>query len=145
MNRPIFTHFRRGDRPNAAEYNRLVDTVAGLANSLHIQGYYDSTGFHTRRFPRAPIAPPAGRSAKIQAGGVPSNNTGPFVCKLLDADGNETGDPVNVYPREHLGANDFDSTDVHPSYSAGDTMPVYKDLNNVWYTQNVFEDTLDHS
>jgi len=83
------------------------------------------------------------RSAKIQAGGVPSNNTGPFTCKLLDSDGNETGDTISVYPREHLGSNTFDSGDVHPSYAAADIIPIYKDLDDKWYTQNVFEDTID--
>jgi len=83
------------------------------------------------------------RSAKIQAGGVPNNNTGPFTCKLLDSDGNETGDTIDVYPREHLGSNTFDSGDVHPSYAAADVIPIYKDLDDKWYTQNVFEDTID--
>ncbi|KKM79074.1 hypothetical protein LCGC14_1353610 [marine sediment metagenome] len=83
------------------------------------------------------------RSAKIQAGGVPSNNTGPFTCKLLDSDGNETGSTIDVYPRQHLGTNDFDSGNVHPNYSATKILPIYKDLDGVWYTQNVFEDTID--
>ena len=83
------------------------------------------------------------RSAKIQAGGVPSNNTGPFTCKLLDSDGSETGDDIDVYPREHLGGNNFDSGDVHPSYAAADILPIYKGLDDKWYTQNVFEDTID--
>lgn len=83
------------------------------------------------------------RSAKIQTGGVPANNTGPFTCKLLDSEGNETGDTVEVYPREHLGSNNFDSGNVHPSYAAADLVPVYKGLDDKWYTQNVFEDTID--
>jgi len=83
------------------------------------------------------------RSAKIQAGGVPSNNTGPFTCKLIDSDGDETGDTISVYPREHLGSNNFDSGNVHPSYAAADIIPIYKDLDDEWYTQNVFEDTID--
>lgn len=83
------------------------------------------------------------RSAQIQTGGVPSNNTGPFTCKLLDSEGNETGDAIDVYPREHLGSNLFDSGDVHPSYTAADIVPVYKGLDDKWYTQNVFEDTID--
>lgn len=83
------------------------------------------------------------RSAKIQAGGVPANNTGPFTCKLLDSDGNETGSTIDVYPREHLGSNNFDSGDVHPNYAAADIIPIYKDVDGKWYTQNVFEDTVD--
>lgn len=83
------------------------------------------------------------RSAQIQTGGVPSNNTGPFTCKLLDSDGNETGDTIEVYPREHVGSNNLDSGDVHPNYTAADLMPVYKGLDGKWYTQNAFEDTID--
>lgn len=83
------------------------------------------------------------RSAKIQAAGVPSNTVGPFTCKLLDSDGNETGDDIDVYPREHLGSNNLDSTDVHPDYAATDVLTIYKDTDGKWYTQNVFEDTID--
>lgn len=83
------------------------------------------------------------RSAQIQTGGVPSDSTGPFTCKLLDSEGNETGDDIEVYPRKHLGTNNFDSTDIHPDYADADKVPVYKDLDGKWYTQNVFEDTID--
>lgn len=44
-----FKHYRKGERQSAAEYNRAVDTLAGIAKSLHIQGFEDSTGFHSRR------------------------------------------------------------------------------------------------
>jgi len=83
------------------------------------------------------------RSAKIQSGGVPSDAVGPFTCKLLDSGGDETGDTIDVYPRMHLGSNNFDSTDVHPAYTANAIIPVYRDLDARWYTQNVFEDTID--
>lgn len=143
MNRPIFKHFRKGEQPSAQEYNRLVDAAAAIASSLHIQGYSDSTGFHTRR---APILPSAGgtevRSAKIQAGGVPSNNTGPFICKLIDAGGSEVGAAIDVWPCGHLGSNNFDG-DVHPAYTANAYMAVYLDLDDKWYTTHTFEDTVD--
>lgn len=83
------------------------------------------------------------RSAKIQAGGIPSNNTGPFSCKLLDSDGLETGDPISVYPRLHLGSNSFDSGDVHPNLAATDNISIFQDLNGEWYTTFTFEDTID--
>ena len=84
------------------------------------------------------------RSAKIQAGGVPSNSTGPFTCKLLDADGLEVGNTIEVYPREPDSfANNLDSGDVYPSYSAADDISVYLDLDGVWYAQDFFEDTID--
>jgi hypothetical protein len=83
------------------------------------------------------------RTAKIQAGGVPSDAVGPFTCKLLDSDGLETGDDINVYPRLHLGTNNFDSTDVHPNLSANDNIPIFHDLDSEWYTTFIFEDTID--
>lgn len=83
------------------------------------------------------------RSAKIQSGGVPANNTGPFTCKLLDSSGTEESSTIDVYPREHLGSNLFDSGNVHPNYAANDVVSVYKDLDGKWYTLNVFEDTID--
>lgn len=82
------------------------------------------------------------RCAKIQAGGVPANNTGPFTCKLIDADDNEVGDPISVYIDEHLGTNNFNSGNVHPNYAVGDYMTIYKDFGK-WYAMNVFEDTIN--
>ncbi len=164
MRREIFKHFKRGDRPSAAEYNRLVDAVTKHSSSLHAQGFVDSSGYHTRRLPsEAAVEPPLVgkviircrvtgtlyepvtviRSVKIQAGGVPGNNTGPFTCKLLDSQGVETGSDISVLPQEHLGSNFFNSTDIHPSYTAGDYITVLKDLNDLWYTVEVFEDTID--
>jgi len=81
------------------------------------------------------------RRAKIQTGGVPSNNTGPFSCKLLDSGGLETGDAIDVYPCEHLGSNNFDG-DVWPDLSAGDVVLVFQDLDSNWYIANIiFDDT----
>lgn len=82
-------------------------------------------------------------SAKIQAGGIPTNAVGPFSCKLLDADEVETGDAIDVYPRLHLGTNTFDSGDVHPNLAAADVISIFQDLNNLWYTTFTFEDTIN--
>lgn len=83
------------------------------------------------------------RSAKIQTGGVPSNNTGPFTCKLLDSGGNETGSDIDVYPREHLGTNLLDSGDVHPNFAAADILAIFKDPDTKWYTTFIFDDTIN--
>lgn len=144
MKHPTFRHFKRGERLSAQEYNRVVRTVASNAGSLHIQGYADSTGFHTRRFPSVAEAAVVVRSARIQTGGVPSNNTGPFTCKLLDSAGDEVGDDIDVYPREHLGTNDFDG-DVRPAFIATDYMSIFKALDGKWYTTFVFEDVVFNS
>lgn len=83
------------------------------------------------------------RRAKIQTGGVPANATGPFTCKLLDSGGSETGDPINVYPVEHLGTNNFDSGNIQPNLAAADVISIFQDLNDVWYTTFTFEDSID--
>ena len=168
MKHPILKRYGRGERLSANEYNRVVNTVAANAGSLHIQGYQDSTGFHTRRSPTVAVEeePPGEkelvgrvtirctvtgrlvprhkyiRCAKIQTGGVPSNATGPFTCKLIDGNNVEEGDAISVYVDEHLGTNDFDSGNVHPYYIAGEYMTVYWDFGK-WRTINVFEDTVD--
>jgi len=51
MDAPRFKKAIIGQLPSAGEHNRLADTVNNLANSLHIEGIQDSTGFHTRRSP----------------------------------------------------------------------------------------------
>lgn len=51
MNKPIFRDVKKGDRPSANEHNMAMQLLSGLANSLHINSYVDSTGFHTRRMP----------------------------------------------------------------------------------------------
>lgn len=55
MNKPIFKHVKKGDRPSAKEYNKRGDLLANIANSLHIQGIFDGTGFHTRRTPSGAV------------------------------------------------------------------------------------------
>jgi len=51
MATPIFQHYSKGQKLSAREYNRAIDLLAGVANSLHIEGFVDSSGFHTRRLP----------------------------------------------------------------------------------------------
>ena len=42
---------RQGQRPSASAQNQLISSVNSVAASNHIQGFVDSTGFHTRRSP----------------------------------------------------------------------------------------------
>lgn len=142
MNRDTFKRFKRGDRLEANEYNKVVRTVAQLSGSLHAQGFADSGGFHTRRAPGSTTGTFV-RGVKIQAGGIPGNAIGPFVCKLLDSLGLEVGIDIDVWPSEHLGTNDFDSGNVHPNFAAADYMTIYKDLDGKWYTTFIFEDSID--
>lgn len=89
--------------------------------------------------PDGPVRP--ARRAKIQTSGIGASS---ISCKLLDAAGAETGDAITVYPINHLGTNDL-TGEVHPKYvdTSGneDTICVFQDLNDEWYTLEVFEDT----
>lgn len=142
MRDPNLNKVRKGDKPSASEHNKLIDTVTANAGSLHSQGFADSTGFHTRRSPVHKGVGTQVRSAKIQTDGVPADNVGPFVCKLIDADGNVTGDPIDVWPCDHLGSAPFDSLDVWPHFLVNDYMSIFKDLDGKWYTTFVFDDKL---
>lgn len=51
-----FDKAEEGQRPSASEHNKITKWIAGLARSMHIQGYVDSTGLHTRRTPTPFIA-----------------------------------------------------------------------------------------
>lgn len=128
--------------------NQLVDRInvlTKITGSKGIRVETSPTGIHisSKAPPSKSIAGISVRniySVKIQAGGVPSNATGPFTCKLLDQDGNEMGAAIDVYPRTHLGSNDFDGA-VWPDLAAGDDLAVYKDWDGKWYFPFVFDDT----
>lgn len=129
--------------------NKVIDRInisSKITGSKGIRVVTSPTGIHlsSRMLPiKARDVPISGRgySVKIQAGGVPSNATGPFTCKLLDQAGNETGAAISVYPRTHLGTNDFDGA-VWPDLAAGDDLAVYKDWDGKWYFSGcVFDDT----
>lgn len=92
---------------------------------------------------RKSIGSGSSRIAKIKAGGVPSNATGPFTANLLDEDGNAAGEDIDIYPILHLGSNDFDG-DVWPDLAALDDVEVFKDLDGKWYIANcIFDDTVE--
>lgn len=130
-----------------AELNKVIERInilAKITSGKGIRAVVSQTGVHLsdrRRYAKTVTKDVRHNySAKIQAGGVPSNATGPFTCKLLDQDGNEFGAAIDVYPRTHLGANDFDG-DVWPDLAAADVCAVYKDLDGKWYFPFVFDDT----
>ena len=53
MNKPEFSVVKENDRPSAKDHNKKSKLLAAVCNSLHIQGFTDSTGFHTRRTPES--------------------------------------------------------------------------------------------
>jgi len=129
--------------------NKLIDRIninSKITGSKGIRVETSPMGTHiSSRMPAAKAKDVStigrGYSVKIQEGGVPSNATGPFTCKLLDQDGNEFGGTIDVYPRTHLGTNDFDG-DVWPDLIQGDDLAVYKDWDGKWYFSGcIFDDT----
>jgi len=127
--------------------NKLVDRIninSKITGSKGIRVVTSPMGTHiSSRMPPARARDVdisnRGYSVQIQEGGIPSNATGPFTCKLLDQDGNEVGAAIDVYPRTHLGTNDFDG-DVWPDLIQGDKLAVYKDWDGKWYFPFVFDD-----
>lgn len=95
MNQPIFKQATIGQRPSASEHNKLTGLATTLAKSLHIEGFADSTGFHTRRTPRSSQA----LLSTLKLFVVQSEATGDGIynCyeQLLDATDwlDETGNP----------------------------------------------------
>jgi hypothetical protein len=77
------------------------------------------------------------RRAKIQTSGV---STSTLSCKLLGSDGNEIGNAITVYAVEHLGTNALSGA-VWPKLAATDNIPIFQDLNGIWYTTFIFDDT----
>lgn len=82
------------------------------------------------------------RRAKIKAGGV---GTDTLTCNLLDHEGSVIGTTsdheITVYPVERLGTPNDLTGDVWPKLAAGDTITVMRDVNGVWYTTFIFDDT----
>lgn len=74
------------------------------------------------------------RRAKVQSVGTTT-----LTCKLLDANGAETGDNITVAPIKHLGSNDL-TGDVWPDLAVGNVISVFQDLDDNYYTTFVFDD-----
>lgn len=125
---------------NLDEYNPPLTYVAHLVAGDLIAAWKDKSS-GTTRWIGIPVGGMRTCSVKIQVGGVPSNAVGPFVCKLLDQTGLEVGAAIDVWPRTHLGTNDFDD-DVWPILIAGDILPAYKNWDGYWYFPFPFDDTV---
>lgn len=126
---------------NLDEHNPPGSYVAHLVAGDLISAWLVRDDEGTPRWVGIPVPGLRTCSVKIQAGGVPSNNTGPFTCKILDQDGSEVGSTISVYPRTHLGTNNFNG-DVWPDLSANDVIAAYKDWDGKWYINGcIFDDT----
>jgi len=130
MNKPIFKHVQKGDRPSAKEYNRRGDLLAAIANSLHIQGFFDSTGFHTRRTP-APIAKPTIFAVQ----NATANKDGIYDCyeqKLLEAEWADTAGDAKFSDKdavvvEVLNLAEYDPEAFYVAHlTAGDLLAAWK-------------------
>jgi len=103
MDKKPFTHFRKGQRLSASEYNRLTDIASGLVRSLHTLGFADSTGFHTRRQP------------------VPSLST---YIKIFAVQSEAAGDGVYDCYEQTLDATEWDDTAGDPKFDDLDAVEV---------------------
>lgn len=127
---------------NLAEYDPDAAYVAQLSAGDLLAAWQVYDNKNTKQWVGIPLkeVPDAGviRRAKIQISGGVGNTY--LTCKLLDSDGNETGDDIDVYPVEHLGSNNLND-DVWPDFSEADDISCFKDLNGTWYTTFIFDDT----
>ena len=125
---------RPGQRPSASEQNRLIDAATSMLSSNHIQGFVDSTGFHTRRTP-IDIAKLAGAVrlayCKTDAGAATT-----IVCYLdTDATGAEITVECDIAGGGNLNA-------ATPRLTDGLAMPVV-DIDGTWYSLFPFQATED--
>ncbi|MBA7681983.1 hypothetical protein ES703_90329 [subsurface metagenome] len=87
--------------------------------------------------------------ARLRRAIIKSLDTTHYHCRLLARDGStELGSAdIAVYPVEHLGTgnggigNDLSGTDVWPDEAVNDYLSVYFDVDGVWRTPIVVDDT----
>lgn len=125
MNKPELRPASEGQRPSASEYNKLIKLVAGLCNSLHIQGYVDSTGFHTRRTPTKKVNRLA--YCKDDAG------AGIEIDCYLDTD--LVGEQITVTC--NIAQNGADLDDATPFLVTSDPI-IVTEIDGVWYCTGLF-------
>lgn len=124
MNKPTFKEAKPGQRPSASEHNKLTSLIAAVANSLHIQGYADSSGFHTRRSPTSCI-----RKAYCKDDAGVTN----MLDCYLDVDIN--GTEISVACSIAQGGTALNA--AVPLLLTGDLIFV-RQIGGVWYCTDVF-------
>lgn len=129
-----FKVYRKGEMPTAIEFNRLVKLVSGMAHSLHVQGFSDSTGFHTRRIPG-----PSELNIKIFA--VQDEATGDSVYNCFeqtldateweDTDGDAKFDDLDAEEVEVLNLDEAYPEDTYyAALSAGDLLSSWQMMDD---------------
>ncbi|GAG45568.1 unnamed protein product, partial [marine sediment metagenome] len=75
---------------------------------------------------------------------IKSLDTDHYNCRLLAKDkATELGDAdIDVYPEEHLGVNALNDSDIWPVRAVNDYLSVYYDIDGVWRTPGVVDDTV---
>lgn len=123
--RPDFIEAKIGEKPNAKDHNKLTGLVAGIASGLHIQGYSDSSGFHSRRTPKAKV----NRLAYCKDDAA----AGVEIDCYLDTD--LLGEIVTVTCNIAQGGADLVA--ATPLLVTGDPIIVTK-VDSVWYCTGLF-------
>ncbi len=130
-----FKYYRKGEMPTAVEFNRLVRLVVGMARSLYIQGFSDSTGFHTRR------TPDFDGSEDIRIFAVQSEATGDgvYTCYEQTLDATEWDDTAGDAKFDDLDAEDVEVLNLDEAYpestyyaslSAGDLLSAWQMMDD---------------
>ena len=133
MFRSSFKRAKQGDRPSAAEWNRMAALLEQMATSLMANGMFSpGTGFLTRRGLSVGGAPV--RLAKAQE----SAQADKYISvKLLDSNGSETGD---AFDAEGLIVGSGTAlNECVPRVAAEDILPVFKASDGNWYFTTVFQ------
>jgi len=124
MNKPEFKIAEVGQRPFASEHNKITRLVSGLCNSLHIQGFCDSTGFHTRRTPIVSVPHTLFRVVSEAVG------DGVYNCyeqildstKWLNTAGDNKFNDLDAVPIEVLNLAEFDPEATYVSHLVADDL-----------------------
>ena len=130
-------HVRVGEQPSASEQNKLVDAVNSMIGSGYIQGFSDSTGFHTRRTPAiVPDISKLAGSVRLAYCKDDAGNATVIDC-YLDADASATVISVEC---DIAGGGLLNSAE--PRLTDGLVMPVV-DIDGTWYSLFPFQATED--
>jgi|GEM_PF-2118069 len=137
MFRGSFRRVKQGDRPSAAEWNRMAALLEQISSSLMANGMFSpGTGFLTRRGLSVGGGGAPVRLAKAQESAQDDQY---ISCRLLDSGGSETGDAFDV--EGLIVGSETALNECIPRIVADDILPVFKASDGNWYIACLFDET----
>jgi len=136
-----FRQVKQGDRPSAAEWNRLVRLVEQISSSLLANGMFSpGTGFLSRRGLGGGGSPIFLAQANASAG-----VTDYIPCTIMDSNGSPSGATVNVYGlRAAVGHPSTGGLNLYvPRIVEADILPIFRGRDGNWYFCTIFQLTID--